>query len=325
MAAVSVGALIFAYRVMSKERAAEAEREKPVASESNVSRNVSGEIVLTLDSEAQRRIALKVTTLPAAQHAPEVKGFGRVLDPEPLSLLFAKLASIRATAEASQREWKRLKMLSAQDNTSARALQTTEAAAQRDHAELVSGQHRFLLTWGRALADRKDLAELVQSLATGENALVRIDLLAGELLKTRPLGARLFAFADENNGVDAELIGTAPAVDAQTQGQGFLFLVKSSRPGFAPGGAVVGYLKVEGEVRNGVVIPLSAVTRFGGKPWIFVQTGDDTFLRREIALETPADEGWFTTRAIKPGERVVVSGAQMLLSEEQKYQIHMGD
>lgn len=77
--------------------------------------------------------------------------------------------------------------------------------------------------------------------------------------------------------------------------------------------------------QNGVVIPRGAVVRFNGKPWIYFQTGDQTFARREISLEQPLADGWFAAQGMKPGERVVVSGAQMLLSEEQKYQIKIGD
>ena len=325
IAAVAVATLIFAYLEMSKERAAEREREKPVVSESKVSRNASGEIVLTMNEETQKRIALKIAPLAPMQLEPEVKGYGRVLDPAPLSSLVAELVSARATAETSQKELERLKVLSAQDNTSARALQSAEAAALRDRALADSARQHSLVAWGSAIADRAALSGLVQSLATGDNALVRIDLLAGELLKTQPLGVRLFTLSDENNAVEAEFIGTAPAVDAQTQGQGFLFLVKSRQPGFVAGAALLGYLKIAGEAQNGVMIPRAAVTRFNGKPWIYLQTGEDTFLRREISLERPLAGGWFAAQGMKPGDRVVVGSAQMLLSEEQKYQIHMGD
>ena len=325
IAAVAVAVLIFAYLKMSKERAAESEREKPVASESKVSHNASGETILTMDEETEKLLALKLVPLAAMQLEPEIKGYGRVLDSAPLSSLVAELVSARATAEASQKDSERLKVLSAQNNASDRALQTTEAAAQRDRALTDSARQRLLVAWGGALAERADLAALVQSLATGENALVRIDLLAGDLLKSPPLGARLFALSDENNAVEAELLGVAPAMDAQTQGQGFLFLVKSRQPGFVAGAALLGYLKIAGEAQNGVMIPRSAVVRFGGRPWIYLQTDAHTFLRREISLESPLAEGWFAAQGMKPGDRVVVGGAQMLLSEEQKYQIHMGD
>jgi hypothetical protein len=325
IAVVAVAALIFAYLKMSKERAQEAEREKPVASESKISRNASGETVLTMDEETQKRIALKIAPLAAMQLQPEVKGYGSVLDPAPLSSLVAELVSARVAAEASQKELERSKVLSAQDNASPRTLQADEAAAQHDRALADSTRQRLLAAWGGAITDHADLAGLVQSLATGENALVRIDLLAGELLKTPPLGARLFALSDESNAVEAEFIGTAPAVDAQTQGQGFLFLVKSRQPGFVAGAALLGYLKIAGEAQGGVMIPRAAVTRFNGKPWIYLQTAEATFVRREISLENPLAEGWFVAQGMKPGDSVVVGGAQLLLSEEQKYQIHMGD
>ena len=322
---VAVAGLIFTYLKMNKEQAAEREREKPVASESKVSRNASGETVLTMDEETQKRIALKVAPLAPMQLEPEVKGYGRVLDPAPLSSLVAELVSARVAAGASQKELERLKVLSAQDNTSPRALQAADAAAQRDRALADSTRQRLLAAWGSALADRKDLAELVESVATGENALVRVDLLAGAFLKTPPFGARLFALSDENNAVEAEFIGTVPAVDAQTQGQGFLFLVKSRQPGFVAGAALLGYVKIAGEAQSGVVIPRAAVTRFNGKPWIYLLTDTNTFLRREISLERPLAEGWFAAQGLKPGDRAVVGGAQLLLSEEQKYQIHIGD
>src|ERR1017187_3673538 len=102
--AAVAGALIFAFVKMSRERAAESEREKPVAAKSKVSRGPNGEVVVTIDEEAQRRSALKVAPLAATRLEPEVKGYGRVLDPAPLSSLAAELASANATAEASQKE-----------------------------------------------------------------------------------------------------------------------------------------------------------------------------------------------------------------------------
>lgn len=325
IAVVAVAALIFAYLKMNKERAQEADREKPVASESKVSRNASGETVLTMDEETQKRIALEVAPLAAMQLEPEVKGYGRVLDPAPLSSLVAELVTARATAEASQKELERLKVLSAQDNTSPRALQAADAAAQRDRALADSARQRLFAAWSSAITDRKDLAALVQSLAMGDNALVRIDLLAGEFLNSRPQRARLVPLSGETNAVEAEFVSPMPSVDAQTQGQGFLFLVKSNQLHLLPGAAVVGYLALSGEAQNGVLIPRKAVVRFSGNPWIYIESGNDTFTRREVSEEHPQADGWFAAQGLKPGDRVVTGGAQLLLSEEQKHQIQMGD
>ena len=49
------------------------------------------------------------------------------------------------------------------------------------------------------------------------------------------------------------------------------------------------------------------------------------FTRREISENEPLAGGWFINANFKPGDQVVVIGAQMLLSEEQKNQIQIGD
>lgn len=321
----AVGGLIFAYREMSKERAAEAEREKPVAAESRVSRNAAGETVVTVDQDTQTRLALEIAPLAAAQLPPEVKGYGRVLDPTPLSTLVADWVAARAAAEASQKDFERLKVLSVRQNASERALQVAEAAAQRDKALTASARQHLLAAWGKAIADRADLQSFVQSLSTAENALVRIDLLAGEHLQSEPLGVRVSSLSDENHAIEAEYLGSTPTVDAQTQGQGFLFLVKSKQFRFAPGAAVFGRIRITGEAQAGVEIPRSAVVRSGARAWVYLQTGGETFTRREASEGQSLGNGWFMARGLKPGDRVVVRGAQMLLSEEQKYQIRMGD
>jgi hypothetical protein len=325
IAIVVIAGLILGYVFMSKERSEEAESDKPVATESKVSRDQNGDIAIKLDEPSQKILALKIEPLAAAQLEPETKGYGRVLDPATLSAAVADLISARATADASKKELSRIKTLAGENNASARALESAQAAVDRDSAQAESARARFAVTWGKALADREDLPKFVDSLARDESVLVRIDLPAGEFLKSPPLGARLIALGNENTPVDAELIGAAPAVDPQTQGQGFLFLVRSHEPALVPGAAVVGYIKTAGEAQSGVTIPRNAVVRFNGKTWIYVQTENDTFTRREIFEQEPLADGWFMKEGFKPGERVVVTGAQMLLSEEQKYQIQMGD
>lgn len=123
----------------------------------------------------------------------------------------------------------------------------------------------------------------------------------------------------------AELLGPAPNVDPLFQGQGFFFLVKENSARLVPGAAVEGYVRFPGETLNGFNIPDSAVVRFAGQGWIYLQTGQETFARRKISLERPLEKGWFVAEGMAAPARVVVSGAQSLLSEEQKNQIKLLD
>src|SRR5204863_449442 len=67
---------------------------------------------------------------------------------------------------------------------------------------------------------------------------------------------------------------------------------------------------------NGVTVPRAGVVRHDGKAWVYVQAGDDSFSRREITLDRPTENGWFIFEGVTGKERLVVGGAQTILSEE---------
>ena len=71
---------------------------------------------------------------------------------------------------------------------------------------------------------------------------------------------------------------------------------------------------------KGVVVPNQAIAWHGGMAWIYVKTSQDTFLRKPVASDIELDDGWFDT-SIAAGTEVVTRGAQLLLSEEFKFQI----
>ena len=75
---------------------------------------------------------------------------------------------------------------------------------------------------------------------------------------------------------------------------------------------------------NGVLIPSSAVIRYQGKAWVYLQTGDKEFTRREIPLDHPGANGWFVSSGVTDKDRVVEIGAQTLLSEELNQTGFMG-
>jgi len=292
----------------------EKETEKPTAEESRVHRGTNGETIVTLDEPTRNRMGLIVESLKSAQWQPEVTSYGRVLDPAPLAALVAELESARAAAEASREEYERLKVLAEQNNASARALQAAQATTKRDQLLVDSASAKLALGWGKTMTERSDLPALARSLTLGEAALVRLDLSAGETLSSPPVSARLESLADEKHPVAGEFFSAATTVDPQAQGLGFLFLAKGN--GLAPGTAITGYLRVPGEASGGVIVPGAAVLRHEGKAWVYLQTGEGGFVRREISLDRPADKGWFIAGGITAKDRVVVSGAQTILSEE---------
>lgn len=287
------------------------------ASGTKVSRDDKGNVVITMDDDTQGDNGINVAKVESAQWDRELKGYGRVLDPAPLAALLNELATDEAAYVASSNELARLKTLAAQGNASERAMQTGEAAALHDRLAVQSAKDRLALAWGKTVAGRTASPAFLNSLVALKKMLVRIDLPGGEIPPAAPAGARIVSLGGTT--LEGKLLGPAPTVDPQTEGRGFFFLVETNMAGLAPGEAVTGFIKIEGQPLTGVIVPQAAVVRTEGSGWAYVLQGNgEDFVRVPVALDRPVDNGWFVTSGVTESNYVVVTGAQMLLSEELK-------
>lgn len=282
-----------------------------------VRRGTNGNVTLTLDADTQKSMGLELGELTPATVKPEVKGYGRVLDPAPLATLVAEIKSAEAAAHASQAELERLKALAAQNNASERALQAAEAAAVKDQAQVKAARLRLLGSWGQTIASRSDLPEWIEVLASLKCALVQVDLPAGAVLSAPPIAARLESLAGGSTPQNADFLGLAPASDPQLQNRGFLFLVRDNASHLVPGMTLAGFLTLPGEPQPGLRVPASAIVRLNGAAWVYLLTDSNRFERVLLALEQPLPDGWFVRGSLKAGQKVVTVGAQELLSSER--------
>ncbi|MBI3418308.1 MAG: hypothetical protein HY043_23720 [Verrucomicrobia bacterium] len=318
------GIYFFKHRAESAKPVGEkAAAEKPTAEEgekTHVTRDETGRVVVHMDDETQGNIGILVAKPTAAQLSPEVKGYGRVLDPTPLAALMTEMATARAAYAASSNELARLKILAAQGNAPERALQTGEALALRDQLAIQSARDRLSLSWGKAIAGQSDLPAFVQALTSQSALLARIDLPLGETLASPPTGARLVTLAGVS--LEADLLGAAANVDPLTQGRGFIFQAKPKELQLLPGEALTGFLKIPGEPLAGVLVPRAAVVRTEGAGWVYrLDGGSESFTRIQVPLDHPNEAGWFVATGISTNEYLVVTGTQILLSEELKASI----
>jgi len=307
-------------RAADSNEAPKAAKEKPEeedTAETKVSRDDKGNVVITMDDDTQGENGINVAKVQAGEMKREVKGYGRVLDPAPLEALLNELASAQAASAASSNELARLKTLAGQGNASTRLMQTGEAAALHDQLAVQSASDRLALSWGKAVMERADSEAFLKSLVSFQRALVRVDLPGAETLPGVAEGARVVSLS--GNSSDGALLGPAPNVDPQTQGRGFIFLVGTNTSGLVPGQAVTGFIKIEGEPLTGAIVPSTAVVRTEGSGWVYVLQGNgEDFVRVPVSLDRPVDNGWFVTNGVSASNYVVVTGAQMLLSEESK-------
>ena len=304
--------------LLLKSHHEEHEEKKPEAGHQEESHVIktNGQTLVKLDEKEQQAAGLKLAPLEAASLRPEARVYGRVLDSSSLVQSLSEIMLARSALEASQKDLARLKTLAADQNTSARALETAEALARRDQIALETAQMRLVSTWGKGVAGQNDLPAFIHSLASMETVLARLDLPFGSTAEGAPTGVRIAALTAEKKLLPAELLGPAPSADPQVQGQGFLVHLKTGS--LPPGAALSGWLSLPGEEEKGVLVPRSALVRHEGEAFIYVQRSPGLFERREVELAHPLEKGWFVAEGLKAGESIVISGAQQLLSTELK-------
>jgi hypothetical protein len=294
----------------------------------HVARNPAGDVVLTLDAEAQARMGLRVEALEALTISPEMEGYGRVLDPGLLLSLVEEVTATEAQAALARAEHERAKALyQASKGIAERVVEAAGAELAASEARARAAAGRLVNAWGVGLASlpAAERDAVVGRLIRREAALVRMDVSPGEVIAETPTAAAVVPLAAEGSRVAADRVFEAPSIDERVQGQGFLLYVQSPSAALRPGAVVAAYLQIPGGPEDGVLIPRSAIVRLEGVPWVYVRGSSEKFFRREVDPERLLERGWFVRSGFTPGDSVVVAGAQTLLSEELRYQIRLGE
>ncbi len=304
------------------------EAEKVTSPPPKISHTSNGDVVVELTRDEQSRIGLETEALTAVTQPQEFTAYGVVLDPAPLASLNAEVASSRAAFDASRAEYERARLLhSEQQNVSLKDFEAARAKSQADQAQFNLVNLRVADEWGAKIAAMAPVerARLIDALTKRIAGLVRISLPPGQSFAQEPTQARVAALGFDNHPFVTHSIWFAPTVDTHLQGQSFLLKVDAQGFPLRPGTAVTARLESPGTAKPGVVIPEAAVVRTADRAWAYVQTAPTKFERERLALTNPASRGWFVTSGFAAGDRVVVTGAQALLSEEFKSLIQVGD
>ena len=269
----------------------------------------------TMAAPTQQRLAVRTAPLAAAQYAPTIAGYARVVDAAPLAVLDSDLSVAVATAAASPAEADRARTLNAEDQMVAtKAAEAAVATARADQSRLRLLRTRLGLEWGPGIAGLSDgqRTALIRALASGNAALLRIDA------STPTAGGGFVPIDLGPLGVArARILGPARSADARLQSAGRLALVSGAQAQALSVGLVVPVQLSAGAGQTGVIAPDAAVLRAEGSSWVYVKTGPDSYERRELLHPAPVDGGLFVASGLTAGQVVVTSGASALYAAEQ--------
>ncbi len=241
----------------------------------------------------------------------------------------AEARTQRIALASAHGEYQRLQRLYTDDrNVSERALMAAQTQWQSEQAKLATAEQAaralresLRSAWGDKVmswaADPR--AKVFGNLSTHTQVLVQLALpyelresVSKQQMKIAPIGIR--------EGLrPAQYVSPSQQSDTGLSGATFLYL--SEGRDLRVGMRVAGRLETGAEERKGVLIPQAAVVWHGGKAWCYVQEKTDQFMRKEVSAAEELPGGWFNAEGFEAGEKVVVRGAQLLLSEEQKFQI----
>jgi hypothetical protein len=322
----------------AKADADDDDAEKPIKVAPRVS-NVDGTPTITLDEAAQNRNDIATMTLAHRIEPILLRAYGSVLDLQALTDLANRYATAKADRETQQakRDFSKSTVTRARAlyNETPRAisqaqLETAEESSRVDeagldaaNAHLASLAHTAVQAWGDVLGKAvTGPSPQLLGLIERREVLVQVTLRADQNAGTAPAKA----FVQMNGGgrtIPVTYVSRAATTDPHIQGQSF-FYTADAASGLLPGMNVMAFVATGDDIER-VHIPAAAVVWMQGRAWAYFRNGPKAIVRREIATDAPAPDGGYFVKDVPDGSKVVVRGAQMLLSEEFRAQIQSED
>jgi hypothetical protein len=293
--------------------------------------HVDGNAVL-IDEEAQKQAGITVEPLKPASYSASQKFMGVVLDVRPLVearqrfvSVSAQLAGVQALVLQRRNELNRTQGLYDEGrNASKRDLEAARAAlaSEEQHEIALQAEQRSVvdsvrMQWGEALAARlNDKDGLVARAINRQSEVIQFAVPYGSAPQQHTWHVDVSS-TGHSHGAPASLIGRATQAVPGLQGEGWLLAMP---PSGAATGTRVRVISPQGKPQKGVLVPVSAVIRFAGKNWVYLQTESERFERMPLPVDRALGDGFFTD-TLESGASVVTSGAQLLLSEEFRFLI----
>jgi hypothetical protein len=298
---------------------------------------VNGHLGLRLTAEEQRSSGLQLTDPIPWSYRHEIKTVAEVRNIIPLLELkagFEQLESELGMAgialSHSRQAYNRLALLHADDaNISERQVNEAEMQMRSDETKLRAARQalnmqkeKAVQEWGHILIDEMldEDSSVFAGLQAHQYALLYVPLRHQDRL-TQPVDVIHISQDDDRLlAREAQLLAPATDSDPLLQGESFYYTTDIGR--LRAGMRLHAWLPGDEPADDGLLLSSSAVIWQGGSPWVYVRHEEDFFYRIAIPDAIRLGRDWFMPAGrIPSGRSIVVSGAQMLLSEEYRWQI----
>ncbi len=186
-------------------------------------------------------------------------------------------------------------------------------------------QQKVLSQWGNKFymaITGKAKDKQLNPLLNGEARLVKITLPSSDSDNSIPHKI-IFTPINGNKETEGIYLDKAPTIEPSILGQTFYYLIQS--PDIRIGSKLIGFYKEKqnnDKQMNRYEVQSSSIVWSNGLPWVYIEEEPFLFVKKPVSLENEIKDGWLViSEALSTNDIIVSKGAQLLLSEEYKYQI----
>ncbi|MDB2705500.1 hypothetical protein N9Y67_03045 [Pseudomonadota bacterium] len=289
-----------------------------------------------IEDEISDYAGIEIHVLSEIPFFPEFKAMAEVVNLHAMLTLRTRhqeaLSTVRVAkvaANSAKQELVRLKVLSkGAGSIATKKVSYAQAALDESKAKLAGAltalqsiNDEAIQIWGETVAswltDQK--AKEWQRLLQHKDSLLLVSLAADDSLTADQRFIRIARDGSREQARKAYYVSPALSTDSLLQGETYYF--KTATGKLRAGMHIGAWIAKGNEPLQGVFIPKQAIIWHEGQPWVYVQVNNELYQRKSVKGSLASAGGRFTQTELKAGESLVIKGAQMLLSEEFKWQI----
>jgi len=296
---------------------------------------IEGNIAVRLPEHIQLQTGIETISLEPASYVYEQHTFGEVVNIQPLLEFRSRYNSIQSNKKiaesallASKQEYDRSQLLHNEaSNISDLQLQQAKSKWMSDSAqvqakmkEMEDVRNEAMQVWSQSIVDwALNDSDIFKELISGEQVFLLITLGSGQVLPSDIKTILVNRNGNREDAQEAFYISPSAHTDVLSQGETYYFHTRAEK--LRSGMRLDAWIPANDVPVQGVNIPSSAVIWYVDKPWVYLKKDSETFVRQPLINYKENREGLFVEEGISAGDRVVVHGGQMLLSEEFRWSL----
>ena len=180
--------------------------------------------------------------------------------------------------------------------------------------------------WGPFFVSaNKNKNNLLNRILKNKNQLISLSVTQSSREELPPKSIVIIPSISNTSLVEASFLSSSPMVNPSIVGKNFFYYTKNNK--LTIGERISAYVSQSNYKQNHLLVPNSSVIWSNGQPWAYIRIkSNGNFERRSLQgmreAENGSENGWIVPEGkIKIDDEIVTNGAQLLLSEEFKYQI----